>query len=190
MIVDEKMGTAAFSERDGKEDQGGFNLSEGGDVPSVAPAMARFEPQAVSNKTIANNSGGGIPGGGGGGEAKLDGRGGRSGASPGSPGYSTDIDQGSRSGGYSNPVGGQGKDGDSGDSDPSFGSGRGPSSVKGLDLSKYLPGGSADPNRRLGGINSLNKEIYGPHVNIWERVSTRLQTKCRLRELLGCEAGR
>jgi hypothetical protein len=70
------------------------------------------------------------------------------------------------------------------------GTGRGPAGddggMTGLDLRKYLPGGALDPERRAGGLRPASRETNGPGVDIFERITRRMQEKCRLGYLLGC----
>lgn len=142
-------------------------------------------------KTIANNSGGGIPGGGGSQPASLGGGNSSGGAQPGSPGYTTDISQGLRSGGGYTQPSGSNQQADSSSGFGGYGGGRVPSNdgsgYRNLDLKQYLPGGSRAPGGRtaagmMGGAN----HIHGRFVDIWSRISERFQEKCRLGELLGC----
>lgn len=146
--------------------------------------------EAPKVNTIANNSGGGIPGQGGGGQASLGGAPGKLGAgAAGGAGYTTDIDQGFRSGGYA--AGGDGGSNDNGGGS-GFGGGRGLASVggrmpasQGLDLKKYLPGGAL-AGARAGGMRAQSSEIHGRFVDIWSRISERFLEKCKLGELTGC----
>lgn len=186
-------GTADFN-RNAREDTnspGNFNLADTRDGYSTPPERPKFEPQGTTQgKTIANNAGGGIPGaagGGSGGGAKADPvpRG-----SPGSPGYTTDIMQGERSGGgyqggsqmaadTDDPGGGFGGYGHGGE--------RTPAGEKGVDLRQYLPGGKKDPNRRFAGFDLMSAQINSRHVDIWQKITNRIQEKCRLGELIGCD---
>jgi len=189
----EVRGEATFgaSENQAKEktDGSGFDIkdspSDGAGLGLTAGAM---EPTAIKTGTIANNAGGGIPGGGGGSPASLGGGGGGRG-SPGSPGYTTDVLQGlSSPSGYSasaepNPDGAEGGFQGYGQN------GRAPATDQnGVDLRRFLPGGDKDPMRRgVGGIDINSAQINGRSVNLWNRISDRMQEKCRLGELIGCE---
>jgi hypothetical protein len=147
-----------------------------------------FQPQGVKNGTIANNAGGGIPGEGGGSPASLGG-GRRGGGSPGSPGYTTDVLQGfNGAGGYSAAVGDAGAD-SGGGGFGGYGGGRVPATDQnGIDLRRFLPGGDRDPKRRgIAGLDLNAAQINGKFVNIWNRISDRMQEKCRLGELIGCD---
>lgn len=145
-----------------------------------------------SYKTIPNNSGGGIPGGGGSSEAKLDPQS-RGMASSGGPSVNTNIERGFLSGGGGGSAPGRaagaggygGGDEEGGGYKPNAGGGDDPSGLRGLDLKRFLPGGSSDPGRFLGG-NSHSSQINGPSINIWNRISDRLQQRCRLGLLYRC----
>jgi hypothetical protein len=109
------------------------------------------------------------------------------GGSPGSPGYTTQIEGGLMAGGYSTSPGGDlGTDGAGGYSYGRGGAGgRGPASV-GMDLKKYLPGQRLDPRRRMGGDAMLSAEINGKSCDMFKKISARFQEKCKLGVLLGC----
>lgn len=144
---------------------------------------------APTYKTIANNSGGGIPGAGGGGQpASLGGSGKKGGGGAAASGSVTDIDEGMRSGGYSQPVGGGGGGGGIDTSGSEHFGARGPASKGGLDLKAYLPGGARDPNARFGpgGLRPPGTEIHGKHVDMWARITQRMIEKCKIGELYGC----
>jgi len=186
-------GEAGFGGSLGQNDRpkrGDFNINSQSEEPGFAgnPSMDQNQQQGgAKNATVANNSGGAIPGGGGsGGAAKMDSP--RGGTSPGSPGYTTDVLQGlSSPGGYSQSGGSGESDGGGG----GYGNRRAPSNEAGMDLSQFLPGGSKDPNRRAlagaAGYNIHSAQINGRFVNIWNRISERMQEKCRLGQLVGCE---
>ena len=94
---------AGFSDRK-VDSKPGFNptpmtATDGG---AILPPFGAPTPPGKAN-VVANNAGGAIPGGGGSKPASLDSPG-KGKGTPGSPGYSTDIMQGDRSGGYSQPV--------------------------------------------------------------------------------------
>lgn len=58
--------------------------------------------------------------------------------------------------------------------------------MRGLDLKAYLPGGRADPTRRISGSNSGRPDIHGPHENLFNVVTTRFQVHCKLQMLYDC----
>ncbi len=189
----EVRGEATFgaSENQAKEktDGSGFDIKDSpSDGAGLGLTAGSVEPTAVKTGTIANNAGGSIPGGGGGSPASLGGGGGGRG-SPGSPGYTTDVLQGlSSPSGYSasaepNQAGAEGGFQGYGNN------GRAPATDQnGVDLRRFLPGGDKDPMRRgIGGIDINSAQINGRFVNIWNRISDRMQEKCRLGELIGCE---
>ncbi len=183
-------GTAQFAASEGakkKSDGSGFDIP---DTPSGGTERVLNTPneaQPSRNGTVANNSGGGIPGGDGVGPAKLGG--GSSAASPGSPGYSTDVLQGTQgSNGYSQSV----EANTSGSSFFSgfFGGSRKPANeadnaMLGMDLRQFLPGGSRDPKRRLAGFG-VRSEINAKEEDIWRIISTKMEEKCKLGVLIGC----
>lgn len=183
-------GTAQFAAGEGskkKTDGSGFDIPDTPTGGTERVLNTPNEAQPGRNGTVANNSGGAIPGGDGVAPAKLGG--GPSGSSPGSPGYSTDVLQGMQgSSGYSQPV----ESNSSGGSFFSnfFGGSRQPaaepdSAMLGLDLRQFLPGGSRDPQRRLAGFG-MRSEINGKEEDIWRRISTKMEEKCKLGVLIGC----
>lgn len=177
-----------------KEDGSGFNLNS---EPSLNTSFSGNSKGAESSPikvgTVANNSGGGIPQGNEAGSARMNN--GKAAART-SPGYSTDVLQGlSSPSGYSAASAGPGEsdDGGGGSYGGGYNGGRDPSSLpdtSGLDLKRYLPGGDKNPFRHgLGGFTGLDlysRQILGKHVNIWERISVRMQEKCQLGQLLDC----
>lgn len=58
---------------------------------------------------------------------------------------------------------------------------------KGLDLKKFLPGGDKDPRRDLAGVSEFYPDIGPKHIDFFQRVSSRLQTLCKLKRLLDCQ---
>lgn len=175
---------------DGKD--GGFNVgSNNASQPGYMgngefnPAIAAIKGAAGQQRTVANNTGGQIPGQGGDqAGAKLNnGRGG----SPGSPGYTTDVLQGFQSASAAAGAGGSTEAKDEEGHWTGYGQGRAPAD-DGIDLRQYLPGGRRDPGVKLGGFrpNSLSNQIHGPHVNVWNRISSRFLEKCRLGQLIDC----
>jgi len=189
----EASGEASFGSNtpSAKAGKGNFNVAPM-DEAFNERQIGNFEPQAVSNKTVANNSGGAIPGAGNETSAKL-GANPRGQLSPGSPGYSTDILQGMHSGaGYSNPPG-EYEPGSRGGGGGGYHSGGGSErgsrdeggGLIGMDLRQFLPGGSRDPQRRIAGIGSRS-QINAKEEDIWRRISNKMVEKCRLGILLGC----
>lgn len=142
---------------------------------------------AVQVKPIGGGGGGGIPGGDGGGAgAKL---GARSNYNPNQP-VSTDVLQGFQGGGgYSPSNAAPGSGGESYGDRGRGGRNRAVAGQKGqeLDLRRYLPGGMYDSSRRAGGFKNSNAiDIHGPHVNFWQKITSRIQEKCRLGVLFDC----
>lgn len=170
-----------------KDEKSNFNLQNMQDIPGLNASLPKgVQPQAVTNGTIANNSGGGIPGGGGGSPASLgpNGRGG----SPGSPGYDTDVLGANASGasGYSQPGGILPNETPSRDGRwRAMSSGGENSPLIGMDLKQYLPGGSLDPNRKIAGI-SPGSQINRKEEDIWRIISNKMYEKCKLGVLWQC----
>ncbi len=188
----EQRGEASFGVDPGvgKKTKGDFDIQEPrADASGLNSDPNGFQPTGVKNGTIANNSGGGIPGGEGGAPAKLDGKNAR--GPSGAPGYTTDVLQGfSGAGGYSAAAIDTSTDGGAGGfGGYGQGTNRPPATdANGIDLRRFLPGADKDPNRRgVGGIDIYSGQINGQSVNIWNRITERIQEKCRLGELLGCE---
>jgi hypothetical protein len=185
--VDQRAGDAGFG--GGEKEKTDFNLPDLGDMmPASAGIGAKNGGgSAAVGKTIPNNSGGGIPGGDGGSPASL---GAKGKGSPGSPGYDTDVLQGTTSGsGYSqqsagNPgygndgYGSRGGRGTAGENDPN---GR----LVGMDLKQFLPGGERDPNRVVAGV-SRRSQINPKEENIWRIISNKMNEKCKLGVLWRC----
>jgi hypothetical protein len=151
---------------------------------------------AAKVQIVANNTGGGVAGADSSTQPQVSSGGLNADGtqSPGSPGYNTQIDQGFR--------GASGSGSSSGvtvaDNNDTYG-GRLPNFRKtrrtasssgfvGMDLRRYLPGGSQDGSRwrHLGGAGSSQNQINGRFVNMWTRISNKIQEKCRLGELLDC----
>ncbi len=167
---------AKFGEVESAKSKGSdFNLSG---LDNVRPDPPQFNANGGggnSAKAIPNNSGGGIPGGTGasGGPTNAN-----KAVTPGSPGFSTDIDQGLRSGGgYSNSQ-------SNNEVYNTHGNARGFQVKRGIastmDLKKYLPGGQLDPNRRpnsgygRGHANGIN----GQHYDLFQHISLRYRAQC------------
>jgi len=198
----ENQGAASFASSTKEHSLDEFNVGQGmansTDPLSFGPASMPSQSAGMIQRP-ANNSGGGIPGGdsggGGAGSAKLDPAATKR-SSPGSPGFPTDIDQGLRGGGgYANSSGGTpsgstlasaGGSQQTAQNGGSQAAAREPaSSMKGLDLKSYLPGGANDP-RRGKMMSPTQSEIHGPGVDIWNRISIRMQERCRLGLLYDC----
>lgn len=191
---DSRGGQASFDSGDSSKSPGDseFNLPDLGDMQTGDPStIGGGKPGDVpSVKTVANNAGGGIPGGGGGGASASLGANGRGGGSPGSAGYTTDVLNGftgaGGGSGFNSQATGVGADPQGYNTGGSFGSdGRNPSGL-GTDLKKYLPGGELDPHARFGGNSTISAQIHGKNVDIWGKISTRFQEKCRLGILFDC----
>jgi len=199
----ENQGTATFASTTKEHSLDEFNVGQGmansTDPLNFGPASMPSQSAGMIQRP-ANNSGGGIPGGdsgGGGGasaSAKLDPAASKR-SSPGSPGFPTDIDQGLRGGGgytyaangassAASPSAGQAqhrRGGGESQQEPS----RDPAGLLGMDLKQYLPGGAKDPSRgRM--MSPTQSEIHGPGVDIWNRITIRMQERCRLGLLYDC----
>jgi hypothetical protein len=167
------------------------------DVPDVGTRSTDYfannvQPQSAAAKVnaVPNNSGGGFGIGGDSTSASLNSRDGRR-PSPGSPGYTTDIMQGTMSGGgYSYGSGsGSGLEGQSYGN--RFFAGRNKrvknddGGMLGMDLRQFLPGGSR-ARRALAGFNG-HSEINAKEEDIWRRISNKMIEKCKLGVLWRCE---
>lgn len=169
-------------------EQGAFDLPDPSgsfDPQSTVPTGAPSSPPTVG---AVPNGGGGIPGGGGGGPASLGGGvGSGSGAQLGSK---TDVLHGvgsAASGGYSQTNAGINvKSGENGGY--SYGSGVGADS--GMNLGDFLPGGRQDPSKRaLAGqamTGNSHFQIQAKDVNIWNRISERIKSRCSQGLLRDC----
>jgi hypothetical protein len=170
------------------------------DVPDVGTRSTDYfgnndrpQPAAAKVNAVPNNSGGGFGiGDSGSTKASLNSRDGRR-PPPGSPGYTTDIMQGTMSGGgYSY---GSGSGSGSGLEGQSYGSrffaGRNKPAknddggMLGMDLRQFLPGGSR-AHRALAGFNGRS-EINAKEEDIWRRISNKMIEKCKLGVLWRCE---
>lgn len=196
--------TPGFKQENEKQDSSGFNV---GEIPTpqdngkgmyrdgASPGDSGLDKipggRGGGFAGIANNTGGQIPGGssGSGNGAKL---GNKGGGVPGGKGYTTDILNGFQNGGGGGDGGGAAAGGNANELRDNSGkwggyNGRTPAAKKaGLDLRRYLPGGTKDPGVRYGGLNTMSGEINGPHVNLWLKVSDRIQERCRLGRLYDC----
>jgi hypothetical protein len=169
------------------------------DVPDAGTRSTDYfassgQPQSAAAKvnTVPNNSGGGFGiGDGGSTSATLNSHSGGRRPAPGSPGYTTDIMQGTMSGGGYSYGSGSG----SGLETQSYGSrffGGRDKRVKnddggmlGMDLRQFLPGGSR-ARRALAGFNGRS-EINAKEEDIWRRISNKMVEKCKLGVLWRCE---
>jgi hypothetical protein len=168
-----------------------FNV---GDTPVQNPvfASAITDPNArqPEGHTIPNG-GGQMPGGDGNSKpATLGGDNPRGVASPGSPGYTTQIEGGMLAGGYSQPGGDLSTSGGGGYNYNRGGGGRMPASGGGgMDLKKYLPGQANSPYHMFVGANGrlLSPEINGPSVDMFQKIHDRIQEKCKFGLLYDCQ---
>jgi hypothetical protein len=172
-------------------EKSGFFLGDNADSSKTREIGAANAAQPAAVKPIPNGGGGGGGMPGGSHEAPVRPGGGLSGnsAMAQARSYSTDIDQGLRSGGgYSQPAGGSvgGDFGYDGGRVPAGQSQDGSKGLLGLDLRKYLPGGLYDPNRRVAGKALQTAGINGKEEDIWQRISNKFEEKCRLGLLWRC----
>ncbi|MAV92210.1 MAG: hypothetical protein CL676_12390 [Bdellovibrionaceae bacterium] len=142
---------------------------------------------AAQGRAIPNGGAGGIPNGGGGsgfGSTGNENGGGQAG------GVNTDIEKGLRGGG-----GYQGNNADPSaiSSSGGFG-GYGSNSrgyrnkYRGLDLKKYLPGGSKSSAGFVGrSLASTHPDISSTGENMFEKITTRMSLMCKLKQLIGCD---
>lgn len=185
----ESYGEAMFEGNGKKNDGSGFNLNSDGstsDTNAWRNSLQSSSETTIKTLTVPNNSGGGIPGSAGQGTTTRPKP--RQTPSPGSPGYTTDILQGTQgTGGYSAPVYGD-QINDSGNG-RRIGKNDGKTDDKGqlmgLDLKRYLPGGSHDPRRSLAGFRR-RPEIRSKEDNIWLTISDKMMEKCKLGILIDC----
>jgi hypothetical protein len=197
-LMETKMaeGQAGFGVPEVDRSPGDFNVGNLSDASGfndgfVGTGLQTALTAAGITKTIPNNSGGSLPGDGGTTAAKLDAPS-RGGGIAGRRAVNTDIEQGFRGGGggYAYASGANTADGGR-DAQRSRSGGRNPANddggLTGLDLRQYLPGGALAANRQMGGLQPASREINGPGVDIFERISRRMQEKCKLGYLLGCD---
>lgn len=183
----QRSGEAGFAIDEKKEEKFNLSANDGYDGSGLATSPQTPAQQAAKINPISNNSGGAIPGAGGGtATASLQPQS-KGQTSPGSPGYSTDVFQGMNPGGYSQPV--YPDRGDRGEGSPYGGRGLagqdGDKSMVGMDLSQFLPGGSRDPKRLVGGIGR-GSGIHAKEEDIWRVISLKINEKCRLGVLWSC----
>jgi hypothetical protein len=187
-----EQGSASFTTATPSNKQQNFNLADTSAVMAgqmIQGAGQNRQQNLPTVNPVANNSGGQMPGG----NSPQAGRPNAANAAPrvaAAASNIADIDQGLRSGGggsFNNSAGGGMDMPDA--SSPYFGnrgSGRAPASAQ-MDLRQFLPGGQRDPNmRNVGGQAAAALGIHGRFVDIWARISDRMQEKCRLGELMGC----
>ncbi len=181
------MGWAKPGDTNSKEDFNPKDLSD-----AERPFMGLDEPSSgvpVQVGTVANNSGGGVPQGGGANSGnQLDAK--KPWNDPKT--YTTDIDRGLRSGGYTGSGGYQNgfdfskRKGSGGAVRGAGGQAR---NVSGLDLKQYLPGGANDPRRRVAGYGLESSQIRSKEDNIWHVISNKFTEKCKLAMLWHCQSG-
>ncbi|MGZ6478869.1 MAG: hypothetical protein ACXWQE_06185 [Bdellovibrionales bacterium] len=184
-------GKASYTTASKKEDNSGFNT---GSLEDAAATMAKMNlatnnapANAAANQAaiVPNNSGGGIPG-----ANNSPAVAGAASAKPAAVAAAvgnpvTDIMQGNRSGGYSQGSG--------------FESFNRPQPLRalasaakpmaaylGMDLKRYLPGGSLDP-QHIAGIGTASVEINGKGVDLFKKISNKIEEKCKLGILWECK---
>lgn len=186
-IAADARGEAGFrAKTDSSATVGGLNVKDlSGESYDGQIQTASGDMRTITYPNVPNNSGASVLGSQGGSQAQLDGR--TRGAIPQSTRtYSTDVDQGYRSGGYSQPV----------SDNNTFPMHYGPrpaaapakdetSGYQGMDLKQFLPGGSRDPGRRLAGAADQS-QINAKEENIWRRISNKMYEKCKLGILWRC----
>jgi hypothetical protein len=65
--------------------------------------------------------------------------------------------------------------------------GGGPDNGGGMRLSDFLPGGMRDPSRAVASLGAArNAEIQDKSVNIWNRISSHMQSRCAQGLLRDC----
>lgn len=167
------------------------------DVPDIGSASRDYfannnqqpgTPAKVG--AVPNNTGGGVGGGGNSTHASL-GSNPRGNLRPGSPGYTTDILQGTTSGGGYSYGQGSGSGLETNDYGNPYARAQrkeqgDKSGLLGMDLRQFLPGGKRDPRRALAGFNG-HSEINAKEEDIWKRISVKMVEKCKLGVLWRCE---
>lgn len=153
------------------------------DLPNVNGAFGDVGKAAdpAGPGAVVPNGGGSMPGGGGGGGG---------GAMPGGPraqsaGANTDVMHGFQGGGgYSAMNAAMTMTPTSTGGFRGYGSG---SDSQGVDLSQFLPNGAKDPNKKLAGLRDPKvTDIQGKDVNMFNRVSERIQSRCAQGLLRDC----
>jgi hypothetical protein len=159
-------------------DTSGLNVTSG-------PGNEASANKAPTVSPIANNTGGGIPGGGGGGKANAGGGGG--GILSRLASAITDIEKGFLGGGGAAapppPPGTEAEDPNSLYSALTP-AGRALAGQRTADLKRYLPGGDMWQGMRGP---ATTHEFHGPGVDLWSRITLRMQEKCKLGELIDCK---
>jgi hypothetical protein len=176
-------GKAGFQTADKKN--AGMNPASLDDAAATNAKMSLASASAPSGlppqgKTVPNNSGGAIPGQGETQQATL--APGKDKAQP-AAGVSTDIMQGTRAGGgYS-----QGSGFESINGAPFRALASAASTVggyAGMDLKRYLPG--HEP-QQIAGLSGRNIEINGASVDLFKKISNKIEEKCKLGILWECK---
>jgi hypothetical protein len=173
------------------EEGGNFNVGNLADGMNAAASADGAEPFRAQPAAVASvpNGGGGMPGGASGGAASLgsSGSGGGGGGSAGARGKDVQITEQGGGGGYQQMNASMDmKTGGSGGYN--YGAREPASEYQGLDLSQFLPGGKQDPTRRLAGARAggTSIEIQSKDVNIWNRISDRIRSRCNQGLLRDC----
>lgn len=186
------MGKTGFTDAaKNKEDGSGFDTANLADSLAAVNAKMAMNTDSsgvkVSATVVPNNSGGGIPGSGGAQSPASLGGGRGGGAVHAAENSPADIMHGTSSGGYSPTF----ADNTPGERFRDLGYGRkgvnGSASDLGIDLKKYLPGGSRDPRRNVAGIGPMNIEINGKGVDLFKKISNKIEEKCKLGILWECK---
>lgn len=187
-------GVASAAEpKDAPTSSGDFNVADTNDMKTASadtPAGEGIQSEPMKVAGVPNG-GGGMPGGaGGGGAASLGGGGAAAGGGYAPASTKTDILNGERSGGgYAQMAAGMGmKNGEGGGGYTYGGGGYGHGADDNIDLSQFLPGGKRDPTapRNVAGVAGANYQIQSKEVNIWNRISDRIRTRCSQGLLRDC----
>jgi hypothetical protein len=169
---------------------GDFNLQDTSDIP-MPQSLGETTQTASANIPTVNgvpNGGGGMPGGGGGGAASLGGGGGGGGGAQ--LGNKADILHGTQS-----PSGNFGQTNEKMNMKSGEGGGgynyNGGLHEESMNLADFLPGGKNDPTKRnvagIGpGTTTTNFQIQAKDVNIWNRISERIKSRCSQGLLRDC----
>lgn len=184
-----KAGEAEMKDPEEKTDSGNFNVAgnEGGDPSFQGNGEKKFStPPTVTPP--GGGGGGGIPGGQGGPQA---------GGAAGGGGYAVssknlaDVMHGTMSGGgYAAQAAAMNMQNGGGSGGYTYGQG-GQDGMRGMDLRQFLPGGKSDPTRKLAGGNGLGiggagMQIQSQSVNIWNRITERIKSRCSQGLLRDC----
>ncbi len=169
----------------------GFNPTDM-DLSNADTGEQSLNPAAAARGGASNagipNGGGGFGGGGGGAPAALGPASAPSGpgAGPGSA-IARDMMKGERGGGgYSQSPGMNGAVNTEGGGFSGYG--RGAEAGSKMDLSQFLPGGAKDPARAMAGLAkpTLSRQVNNAGVNIWNRISDHIRTRCSQGLLRDC----